>query len=71
MPYLSLGNTILKMGVGSVEGDLLPSLLEVHHKCLVGKVTIVSIVVLNLYAVPQSKDSKFRFALSIFSDVAE
>jgi hypothetical protein len=56
-----LGNAILEVSVYATEGELLGLLVACLLECIVGKLTVVAVVMLNFYAMLGSKGLKGAF----------
>jgi hypothetical protein len=64
----SLSNAILEVSVYATEGELLALLVACVSECIVGETTVVTMTMLNFYAVMGAKDSKARLAVMVLTD---
>ena len=61
-----LGNAILEVSVYATEGELLALLMASLFECIVGKPTIVAVVMLNFYAMLSGEGLKGAFGSNGF-----
>jgi hypothetical protein len=59
--YGALGNAILEVSVYAIEGELLVLLMACLLECIVGKPTVVALVMLNFYAMLGGKGLEGAF----------
>ncbi len=63
-----LGNAILKVCIHATEGKLLALFVAGLFECVIGKLPIVAMEMLNCYAFLEAKDSKARLAATVLTD---
>ncbi len=62
----ALGNAILEVSIYTTDGELLALFVACLLECIVGKSTVVAVVMLNFYAMLGSKGLKGAFGSDSF-----